>query len=128
MNKAPTRQQVIALETDFWDAIKRKDGKRTSELMGNVALTTGARGVASIPKAKMAELTIEGKWTLDAYDFDTIEVVTPTPDVAIIAYVVNQKVTMDGKKQVLRAADSSTWVRSDDGWRCHAHTETFLQV
>lgn len=127
MTSTLTRQEIIALEKEFWDAIKSKDGKRTSELMGDVALTTGQRGVASIPKAKMAELTEEGKWTLDAYDFADIEVVTPAPTVAIIAYKVTQNVTMDGKKQVLHAADSSTWVRGGEGWRCHAHTETFLQ-
>ena len=126
MNKAPAKQEIIGLEKDFWDAIQRKDGKRTSELMGTVALTIGARGVASIPRGKMAELTAEGKWTLDAYHFDNIEVVTPTPDVAIIAYVVNLNVTMDGKQQVLRAADSSAWVRSDNGWQCHTHSETLL--
>jgi ketosteroid isomerase-like protein len=127
VTKVPTKEQIVALEKDYWDAMQRKDGKRASELTGNVALTTGARGVARIPNAKMAEMTEEGKWTLHAYDFDNVEVVTPTPDVAIIAYTVNQNVTMDGKKQVLHAADTSTWVRSDDGWQCHAHTETFLQ-
>lgn len=122
-----TKDDIIALERAFWDAMKAKDGKRASQLSGKVALTTGARGVASIPKAKMGQMTEEGNWTLDSYQFDDIEVVTPTPDVAIIAYKVKQNVTMDGKKQELRAADSSTWVRGPDGWECHAHSETFLQ-
>lgn len=51
----------------------------------------------------------------------------PTSDVAVIAYTVSQKVTMDGKSQNLRAADSSTWIRGSDGWECHAHSETFLK-
>jgi ketosteroid isomerase-like protein len=122
-----TKDDIIALEKEFWDAMKAKDGKRASQLSGKVALTTGARGVASIPKAKMGQMTEEGNWTLDSYQFDDIEVVTPAPDVAIIAYKVKQNVTMDGKKQELRAADSSTWVRGPDGWECHAHSETFLQ-
>ena len=40
---------------------------------------------------------------------------------------MKQNVTMDGKKQELKAADISTWVRGPDGWECHAHSETFLQ-
>jgi len=56
-----------------------------------------------------------------------VEVISPTPNVAIIAYTVTQNVTMDGKPQELHAADSSTWVRGADGWECHAHSETFLQ-
>jgi hypothetical protein len=122
-----TKDEIIALEKEYWDAMKRKDGKRTSQLSGKTSLTTSARGVTAIPKAKMGEMTEEGKWTLDAYEFEGVEVVTPADDVAIIAYKVRQNVTMDGKAQELRAADISTWVRGADGWECHAHSETFLQ-
>lgn len=122
-----TKDEIIALEKEYWDAMKRKDGKRSSQLSGKVSLTTGARGVTSIPKAKMGQMTEEGNWTLESYAFEDVEVVTPADDVAIIAYKVKQRVTMDGKKQELRAADMSTWVRGADGWECHAHSETFLQ-
>jgi hypothetical protein len=122
-----TKDEIVALERDYWDAMKRKDGKRTSQLAGKVSLTTGARGVTSIPKAKMREMTEDGHWTLESYEFSDVEVITPADDVAIIAYKVKQKVTMDGKQQELRAADSSTWIRGADGWECHAHSETFLQ-
>ena len=74
----------------------------------------------------MGKMTESGNWTLDSYDFDEIEVTVPTPDVAIIAYKVHQKVTMDGKPQDLHAADSSTWIRGPAGWECHAHSETML--
>lgn len=122
-----TKDEIIALEKEYWEAMKAKDGKRTSQLSGKTALTTGARGVTVIPKAKMGEMTEEGNWTLDSYEFSDVQVVTPADDVAIIAYKVKQKVTMDGKPQELRAADSSTWVRGPDGWECHAHSETFLK-
>jgi hypothetical protein len=123
----PTKNEIIALETDFWDAMKRKDGARASQLAGELSLTTGARGVSSISKEKMGRLTEEGNWTLESYEFEDIQVVTPAPDVAIIAYKVRQNVTMDGKPQELHAADSSTWVRGANGWECCAHSETFLQ-
>src|SRR5687768_5099112 len=106
----PTKDEIIALEKEYWEAMKRKDGKRTAKLSGKAALVTGARGVMSIPKAKMGAMTEEGDWTLDSYNFEDIEVVTPGPDVAIIAYTVKQNVTRGGKKQELRAADTSTWV------------------
>jgi hypothetical protein len=122
-----TKEEIVALEKDYWDAMKRKDGKRASQLSGKLALTTSARGVTSIPKAKMGKMTEEGNWTLESYAFDDVEVVTPADDVAIIAYTVKQNVTMDGKKQELRAADISTWIRGPDGWECHAHSETFLK-
>ena len=124
---APTREELIALETSYWEAMKAKDGKKTAALSGQTSLVTGARGVAAIPQSKMAAMTEDGAWELESYAFDDIEVSTPTPDVAIVAYTVRQKVKMDGKPQDLRAADSSTWIRGADGWQCHAHSETFLQ-
>ena len=88
---------------------------------------TGARGVISIPRAKMGKITEDGRWTLESYQSSDVHVVQPAENVAIIAYSVRQTVTMDGKQQELRAADSSTWVRDADRWRCHAHSETFLK-
>ena len=123
----PTKDEIVALEKSYWDAMKRKDGRRTAELSGKTSLVTGAQGVMTITKTKMGKMTEEGNWTLESYAFDDVEVATPTPDVAIIAYTVRQKVKMDGKLQDLRAADSSTWVRGPDGWECHAHSETLLK-
>ena len=123
----PTKEDIIALEISYWNAMKAKNGARTSQLSGKTTLVTGAQGVMSIAKSEMGKMTEEGKWTLESYAFDNIVVTNPTPDVAVIAYTVNQQVNMDGKSQNLRAADSSTWIRGSDGWECHAHSETFLK-
>ena len=126
MTTSASKDEIIALEKSYWDAMKRKDGTRAAQLSGKTALVTGASGVSSIPKDKMGKMTESGKWTLESYDFEDVEVTVPTPDVAIIAYKVHQKVTMDGKSQNLHAADSSTWIRGSAGWECHAHSETML--
>lgn len=126
MTAKPTRDEIIALEKSYWDAIKQKDGRRTAELSGKISLVTGAQGVMSIARATMGKMTEDGNWTLESYAFDDIEVSTPAPDVAIIAYTVRQKVIMNGKPQDFRAADSSTWIRGAGGWECHAHSEASL--
>jgi len=123
----PTKDDIIALETSYWEAMKAKDGEITARLSASISLVTGAQGVMSIPKSKMGQMTADGKWTLECYAFDDVEATIPTPDVAIIAYTVIQKATIDGKSQEMRAADSSTWVRDADGWKCYAHSETFLK-
>ena len=123
----PTKDDIITLETSYWEAMKAKDATRTEQLSGKTSLVTGAQGVMSIAKSKMGKMTQDGKWTLESYNFNDVEVTTPAPGVAIIAYTVTQKVTMDGKSQVLSAADSSTWIRGANGWECHAHSETFLK-
>ncbi|WP_374653871.1 nuclear transport factor 2 family protein [Phenylobacterium sp.] len=122
----PTSEEIIALEKSYWEAIKAKDGDRTAALSGANSLVTGARGVMSIAKDRMGKMTEEGDWALHSYEFDDVQVATPAPNVAIIAYTVRQNVTMGGKSSELRAADSSTWVRGEGGWECHAHSETFL--
>ena len=123
----PTKDEIVALEKSYWDAIKAKDGRRTSELSGKTALVTGTQGVMRIEKEKMGKRTEEGKWILESYVLEDVEVSTPSPDIALIAYTVRQNVTMDGKSQNLRAADSSVWIRGSNGWECHAHSETFLK-
>ena len=123
----PTHDEIIALERSYWDAIKEKDGKATAALSADPALVTGPRGMMSIPQAKMGAMTEESSWELQSYEFEDVEVATPAPDVAIVAYTVRQTVKMDGKTQQMRAADSSTWIRGKDGWQCHAHSETVLQ-
>jgi len=100
----PSKDEIVALEKSYWDAMKLKDGRRTSELSGKIALVTGSQGVMRIKKAKMGEMTEEGNWTLESYDFEDVEVSTPAPDVALIAYTVRQRVTMDGKSQNRKGA------------------------
>ena len=124
---AATKDEIAALETSYWAAMKAKDGKASARLSGETSLVTGAQGVMNIPKSKMGKMTEEGNWTLESYRFEDVEVSTPAPDVAIIAYKVTQAVTMDGKTQQMHAADQSTWIRGEAGWECHAHSETILQ-
>lgn len=127
MRAAPSKDEIVNLEKAYWDAMKAKDGARAAELSADPALVAGAQGVMTIPRGKMGQMTEAGDWTLESYAFDEVQVSTPAPDVAIIAYTVRQKVVMKGEPKELRAADTSTWVRGEDGWRCAAHTETFLQ-
>ena len=122
----PSANDIIALERSYWDAMKAKDGGRTAELSGKTSLVTGARGVMSITKSKMGDMTESGDWVLQSYAFDDVQVLTPAPNVAIIAYTVRQTVKMNGKSKDVHAADSSTWIRGGEGWECHAHSETLL--
>ena len=45
-------------------------------------------------------------------------------DVAVVAYVVTEELTVENKPVTLKAADSSTWVRRDGRWVCAVHTES----
>ena len=43
----PTKDDVIALEKSFWDAMKAKDGDRASELTARTSLVTGVSARSS---------------------------------------------------------------------------------
>jgi len=45
----PTHEEILALETAFWDAMKAKDGTRAAALSAPTNLVTGERGVRTIP-------------------------------------------------------------------------------
>lgn len=122
----PTADDIIALERSYWDAMKAKDGRRTAELSGDPSVVAGTQGIMRIPRDKMGKMTEEGEWTLESYEFEDVEVSIPHPDVAVIAYTVTENVTLKGEPKSFRAADTSTWIRGDDGWTCHAHSETIL--
>lgn len=124
----PTHDDILALETSYWDAMKRKDGKETATLSGKTSLVTGAKGVMSIEKAKMGAMTEDRNHELRSYQLEDVQVLTPAPDVAIIAYTARLSVVADGKPMEMRAADSSTWVRGAQGWACYGHSETVLDA
>jgi len=126
MSAKPSKDDIIALEKSYWDAMKAKDGRKSAELSGETSLVSGPKGVMSIAKSKMGKMTEEGNWTLEDYAFGDVQVSIPSADVAIIAYTVKQTVKMDGKRQEMTAADMSTWLRGKDGWQCHAHSETMM--
>ena len=126
MSSDPTKQSILTLETDYWNALCRKDGATAARLSCDPCLVSGRQGVATIGQAQMKTMTEDAKWSLDDYHFDEVSFVSPAPDVAVLAYTVTQTVTMNGKSETRRAADCSTWIRGPGGWQCCAHSEAFM--
>jgi hypothetical protein len=123
----PTKEGILALETAYWNALCKKDGVATARLAADPSVVSGKQGVMTVSRQKMKSLTEDGNWTLDSYRFDDVTFLSPAPDIAILAYTVTQTVTMNGKTETLRAADTSTWTRGPEGWTCCAHSEAFLE-
>ena len=76
----------------------------------------------------MAKLTEDGAWELERYAFDekSAQVRFLSDDVAIVAYRVDEQVTVEGESLPLAANDSSVWVRRNGEWRCALHTESLV--
>ena len=118
---------ILDLETRFWQSMVDKDAETAKAMIADECLITGARGAMKLYPDKYEAMTEDGKWRLDSFEFSDAEVIFPSDDVAVVAYKVRQKGEMQGKAMDMQCADSSTWVRKDDAWKCALHTETVLQ-
>ena len=121
------KQQIIDLETKFWTSMKEKDVPTAQAMIADECLITGPMGTMKADPAKYAEMTKDGQWTLENFEFSDVNVIFPSDDVAVIAYKVHQTGEMKGEPMDLNCADSTTWTRSDGTWKCALHTETILQ-
>jgi ketosteroid isomerase-like protein len=121
------KQQIIDLETRFWQSMKDKDVPTAQALIADDCLVTGPMGTMRVDPAKYGELTRTGDWTLDEFKFSDVDVIFPTEETAVIAYKVHQTGEHQGKPMDLTAADSTVWTRDGGEWKCALHTETILE-
>ena len=119
-----TEQQLVDLEKKYWDAMVKKDVDTAVRMSDDPCYVAGAQGVSQITNEQYRKLMTDGKWTLQSYTMDKILTRMVSPDVAIIAYTVTEKLTVDGKPLTLTANDASTWVRRNGEWKCALHTES----
>ena len=116
-------QELLGLERQYWQAIKDRDGDAAMRLTDDPCIVTGAQGVGRIDKLTLGAMMKRAPYTLEEFEIDEPHVRLLRDDVAILAYKVRERLTVDGKPVVLEAADSSTWVRRGGRWVCALHTE-----
>ena len=122
----PNTATIERLEKDFWQSMVEKDADRAATMIADPSLVTGPSGTMRMDPKRYKKLTQEGDWELDKFEFSDVDVIFPTDDTAIIAYKVHQTGSMKGEKMDLNCADSSTWIREGDEWKCALHTETII--
>jgi len=116
--------EILALERRYWQAMQARDVRTAVSLTDFPCLIAGASGVRSVDQPSYEKMMTGASWRMQEVEIeDGAEVRQLTNDVAVIVYRVREEMTVDGKPVTLRAADSSVWVRRDQGWRCAAHTE-----
>ena len=127
MATATLGQEIVELENQYWCAIRDRDLEAAVRLTDDTCMLTGAQGAASIDRKSFANMLQSPKWTLHEFQIgDDAQVRLIGDDVAIIAYKVTERMTVDGKPLILQAADASTWVKRNGRWRCALHTESIL--
>jgi ketosteroid isomerase-like protein len=119
-------REIVRLEETFWQSMVEKDVDTAMDLIADECLITGPSGTMRSDPKDYRRMTEVGDWTLDRFEFSDVEVIFPVEDTAIIAYKVHQTGTMKGQKMDLNCADSTTWVRDGDEWKCALHTESIV--
>jgi hypothetical protein len=123
MTTQTVEKELVQLEKQFWQALKDKDVEAAMRLTDDTCILTGAQGVASIEREAFRGMLTGASWSIDDYDVSDLQVRLLSDDVAIVAYKVTEKLTVEGKPVKLQAADASTWVRRGGRWVCALHTE-----
>src|SRR6185436_14226117 len=106
---AAVEQELLDLERQYWQAIKDKDVDAAMRLTDDPCIVAGARGIGRVDKQAFAAIMRGATYTLHDFDVkDDAEVRLLGNDVAILAYKVRERLTVDGKPVTLDAADTST--------------------
>ncbi len=120
-------QTLIDLETKYWQAMKDKDAETAMQLTDDSCILVGSQGAGTVDRETFGPMFTSGSWSLE--DVELVgepEIRMLSDDLGIIAYKLREKMTVDGKKVTLDAADASTWMRRDGKWVCVLHTESIL--
>ena len=118
---------IVKLEKTFWQSMVDKDADKAMTMIADECLITGPMGTMRSDPQDYKRMTEEGSWELDKFEFSDVQVIFPVEDTAIIAYKVHQTGTMKDQPMDLNCADSTTWVRDGNEWKCALHTETILE-
>jgi len=115
--------ELIALERQYWQAIKDGDFEKIGQLTDDPCIVTGAQGLAQVDRPTLERMLVNAPWTLHSFELSDERALMLSEDVGVLAYKVRERLTVDGQPLTLEANDSSTWVRRDGRWLCALHTE-----
>ena len=122
MNQA--RQQIEQLENAFWQSMVDNQPKVATGMLADKALMVSGHGAMSFDHDGYTKMASDRSHKLVDFKLSDMDVLFPNDDVAIATYKVDQKVEHEGKPMMMKAVDSSTWIRQGEGWKCVAHTES----
>ena len=115
--------ELVELERRYWQALQDGDDATALALTDDPCIVAGAQGVASLDRRTMADMLKQATWKLQRFEIADAKVRMIGDDAAVLAYIVHEELTVEGKAVKLQASDASTWVRRDGRWVCALHTE-----
>jgi len=121
-----TEATIIDLEKQFWQSIVDEDADTAIGMLTEPALMVSPMGAMRFDHQAYRKMAEHGSQVLKSYELSDLNVVFPNDSTAVCTYRVKQSVVPRGKDSgtVEEMNDSSTWIRTLDGWKCVVHTET----
>ena len=119
-----TKQELMALEEKYWNAVKEKDVPTATSLSDATCVVVGAQGVGELDRPTLGRMLKAAKYELEGFSFSDVHLRQVSDDVAAVAYKVKEDLVVDGKKIKLEAFESSVWKRQNGQWLCVLHTES----
>lgn len=121
---------LMDLENRFWQSMVDQDTEAAVAMLNEPALMVSGHGAMQFDHAGYRKMAEQGSMVLKRFELRDTQVMFPNDTTAILTYKVTQDVAPRGKSSVTtqQMADTSTWVRGSEGWRCVMHTETSLET
>lgn len=123
---ANAREELIELETRFWQSMVDEDADTAVEMLSEPALMVSTHGAMQFDHAGYRKMAEQGPMVLTSFELQDVDVVFPNDSTAILTYRVRQALAPRGKSASTNQEmnDTSTWIRKNRRWQCVMHTET----
>src|SRR2546430_15746450 len=87
--------ELLTLERQYWTAIKDRNAAAAAAMSDEPCVVVGAQGVGEIDRKTLAGMFAGAPWTLSEFDLQNVHVRQGSDDVAIVAYKVSEKLTVE---------------------------------
>lgn len=118
------KRELLTREKQYWTAIQQRDAETAARLSEDPCLVVGAQGVGELQRGSLAKMLQQANYDLHSFELDDVRMRALGEDIAVLAYRVDEKLTVDGEPVRLKAYDASVWMRRDGEWTCVLHTES----
>lgn len=124
MDASSQQQEIERLERAFWQSMVDGRAEVATAMLTEPAVMVSHHGTMKFDHGEYERMARDDRHRLVDYRLEDMDVVFPTPDVAVATYRVAQSVEKEGQREEQQAFDSSTWIRVGRDWKCVAHTES----
>ena len=118
---APSKEVMVGLEKQAFEAWKNKDGKFFDGfLLPNFTMFDGGQ---TLDKAKTVEMIGANPCQVKSYSMSDEQVTPVTPDVVVVTMKLTEDVTCEGKAMPSPVTSASIYVKQGNDWKAAFHSE-----